>query len=199
MNYIFGYGSLICADSRSRTGIAGKALPIEVTGISRRWSMHTPEWPATAVSAHSEESAVSNGVYFKVDETNLQRFDEREQGYDRVQVPWVSVRAMSGDTLPEKGVLWAYVGKSNSTPSRDRPIMQSYVDVILNGCLDYNEAFATRFAQTTLHWDHLVDDRHNPQYPRALKSQERIPAIDAVLRKNLPTLLNRRILHNQSK
>jgi cation transport regulator ChaC len=36
--YIFGYGSLINPDSRARTGVSGEAIPVEVTGLERRWS-----------------------------------------------------------------------------------------------------------------------------------------------------------------
>jgi len=35
--YIFGYGSLINPDSRARTGVSGEAIPVEVTGLERRW------------------------------------------------------------------------------------------------------------------------------------------------------------------
>jgi hypothetical protein len=36
--YIFGYGSLINPDSRARTGLSGEAIPVEVTGLERRWN-----------------------------------------------------------------------------------------------------------------------------------------------------------------
>lgn len=195
MHYIFGYGSLICADSRSRTGVAGDAHPVEIQGIARKWSVHTPEWPATAVSAHDEPSASSNGVYFQVDEQNLERFDEREQGYRRVAVPWNRVQPLSNQALPTEGTLWAYVGNQLGQPTTEKPIMQSYVDVILNGCLDYGTDFAARFAQTTQYWQHLVDDRHQPLYPRPLKSTERLPHIDQVLQTHLPELWRQRSTH----
>lgn len=36
--WIFGYGSLICADSRSRSGHTGDCLPVIVSGVARSWS-----------------------------------------------------------------------------------------------------------------------------------------------------------------
>lgn len=198
MHYIFGYGSLICQDSRSRTGISGQAHPIEVKGIARKWSMHSPEWPATAVSAHDENNALSNGVYFKVDETNLERFDEREKGYRRVAISWDQVKRLNDQSLPTQGTLWAYVGNERGQPSLEKPIMQSYVDVILNGCLDYGQDFAVRFAETTHFWSHLVDDRHQPQYPRPLRSQERIPHIDQIIQSHLPELWQKRRTHRHT-
>lgn len=192
MNFIFGYGSLICTDSRGRTGVSGPAYPIEVKGISRRWSLHSPQWPATAVSAHINEESECNGVFFEVDDINLERFDEREAGYDRIQIPWQKVTNLTASTLPEHGALWAYVGKSTGQPTTDRPIMQSYLDVILNGCLDISEEFATRFAALTAQWQHLVDDRHAPQYLRPLKNNARAYDIDLILEKHLPELIAQR-------
>ena len=188
MNYIFGYGSLICSDSRSRTGVSGPAHPVEVQGIARKWSVHVPDYAATAVGAHSDAHAHCNGVFFAVDEDNLSRFDVREQGYRRIQVPWASVEAMSTSALPVLGTLWAYVGTSQAAPHAERPIMQSYLDVILNGCLNYGPDFARRFTELTGQWQHLVDDRTQPTYPRALKSHDRLPEIDQVILERLPDL-----------
>lgn len=195
MQFIFGYGSLICADSRSRTGISGQAHPIEVTGISRRWSLHSPEWPATALSAHIHEAAQCNGVYFPVDDQNLALFDQREMGYDRVRVDWNQVKAVSNAALPHSSTLWAYVGKQTGEPLPEKPIMQSYLDVILNGCLDYGPQFAASFTLQTEQWKHLVNDREHPMYPRPLKSQENLSHIDQIIERQLPELWQNRRTH----
>jgi len=195
MHYIFGYGSLICADSRSRTGVSGTAEPIEVMGISRRWSAHTPEWPATAVGAHIEATSTCNGVYFEVDEENLSRFDNRERGYSRIQLEWKNVSALSATKLPSTGTLWAYVTNIAGEPNQHKPIMQSYLDVILNGCLDYSVDFAEKFTLQTSLWQHLVDDRTAPLYPRPLKSNKRQSQIDEILNLNLPGLMQSRKIH----
>lgn len=188
MDYIFGYGSLICADSRKRTGLSGDAHPIEVKGIVRRWSVHPPDWPATAVSVHEDEQSWCNGVYFPVDQDNLKRFDDREQGYNRILLDWSLVKAEVPHALPVHGRLWVYVGVEDNPPSPERPIMQSYLDVVLNGCLEYGDHFAERFAVLTENWQHLIDDRHDPVYLRPLKSQQRIIQVDSLLRKILPDL-----------
>ena len=193
MQYIFGYGSLICADSRSRTGVSGPAFPIELNGIARKWSMHSPEWEATAVSAHLESNAVCNGVFFEVDDGNLAKFDAREQGYDRVEIDWARVSSLSRKTLPIEGTLWAYVGKHNNQPCATKPIMQSYVDVILNGCLDYGPEFTQQFINTTERWQNLVNDRQNPFYPRPLKSTHLLDQIDQLLEKHLPDVWKSRV------
>jgi len=188
MNYIFGYGSLICTDSRSRTGISGSAHPIEVRGIARKWSVHVPDYAGTAVGAHSDPEAYCNGVFFAVDEDNLGRFDGREKGYRRIELPWADVQSLSTESLPLTGILWAYVGTSQAAPEAARPIMQSYLDVILNGCLNYGPDFARRFTELTGQWQHLVNDRAQPTYPRPLQSSARLPEIDGLLIEHLPAL-----------
>lgn len=198
MHYIFGYGSLICADSRSRTGITDAAFPIEVKGIARHWSLHTPAWQATVVSAHIERNAHCNGVYFQVDDFNLSLFDERESGYDRIELDWRDVTALSADPLPEDGKLWVYVGHQIGKPSAERPIMQSYLDVIMNGCLDIHPQFAQRFTELTGQWEHLVNDRENPEYLRPLKSSQRHGHIDQLLQSHLPELWHHRS-HNRQR
>jgi len=55
--YVFGYGSLINPDSRARTGVSGEAIPVEVTGLERRWS-----FVRCKLSEHSFESWKGAGV-----------------------------------------------------------------------------------------------------------------------------------------
>lgn len=192
MHALFGYGSLICADSRRRTGVGQAAQAVEIAGIERRWSVPVPDYGATAVGAHLNAESRCNGVVFIVDDANLERFDAREQGYDRHRIDWAQVRALDNQALPTEVPLWAYVGHSSETPQPQRPIMQSYVDVILNGCLDYSDAFARRFVHTTGPWQHLIDDRAAPQYPRA-RLDPKLPAIvDALLAEERPQLLAQR-------
>lgn len=192
MQALFGYGSLICADSRRRTGVGGPALAVEIDGIERRWSVPVPDYGATAVGAHLNPASRCNGVIFMVDDANLLRFDQREQGYDRHRLDWSSVRSLADEALPTDLPLWAYVGHSSATPQPHRPIMQSYVDVILHGCLHYGDDFARRFMHSTRPWQHLADDRRAPQYPRAMDDHHLPPLVDALLADELPALLAQR-------
>ncbi|TXR54034.1 gamma-glutamylcyclotransferase family protein [Reinekea thalattae] len=186
MHYIFGYGSLICGDSRSRTGVTANAYAIEVEGIARRWSAYIPSWSGTAVSAHLDPKSRCNGVYFAVDDENLALFDEREYGYRRVALPWQAVMPLDQTPLPRDGTLWVYVGNSVDIPSPEKPILQSYLDVIINGCLDIDESFARRFIELTGQWGHLVNDRDAPLYLRPLARKSSTARIDELLNKQLP-------------
>lgn len=192
MHCLFGYGSLICADSRRRTGVSGDAIPVELSGIDRRWSVPVPDYRSTAVGAHEDPDSRCNGVVFIVDDDNLARFDQREQGYRRLRIDWGDVQPAGLEALPDHYPLWAYVGHHSDEPQPDRPIMQTYLDVILNGCLGYGEDFAHRFLQTTGPWQHLVDDRHDPQYPRAMDDPSIHPVVDDLLHQQLPDLIKER-------
>ncbi|WP_108124841.1 gamma-glutamylcyclotransferase family protein [Saccharospirillum mangrovi] len=192
MQAIFGYGSLICADSRRRTGVGGPALAVEIAGIERRWSVQVPDYRGTAVGAHLNPNSHCNGVVFVVDDANLARFDERERGYDRHRIDWSAVRSLDSQPLPIELPLWSYVGDSSATPQPEAPILQSYLDVILNGCLSYGDAFARRFLHTTGPWQHLCDDRSAPLYPRAMNEPRLAIQVDALLTDELPHLLTQR-------
>lgn len=192
MNYIFGYGSLICSDSRARTGIGGQATPIRVRGIKRTWSLHTPDWPATAVSASQDLHSTCNGVFFEVDDANLIKFDEREAGYQRIALDWSQVTLYSSIPLIPKGTLWVYVGESVAKPSENRPIYQSYLDVIMNGCFSISPVFATEFLVHTSRWSHLINDRDDPQYLRPLKKNTNHSITDSLLTTHHPSLMAQR-------
>lgn len=192
MQYIFGYGSLICADSRSRTGVSTEAYAVSISGIARRWSVPVPDYGATALGAHQDDTSQCNGVVFAVDDDNLARFDQRERGYDRIRIDWNRVENLGHEPLPEKYPLWAYVGFKSDHPLPGRPILQTYLDVILNGCLAIDADFAERFINTTTPWQHLRNDRQAPGYPRPLADDSRLPDIDALLYRTLPDLINRR-------
>jgi hypothetical protein len=124
-----------------------------------------------------------------VDDDSLALFDIREGGYDRVQIPWDHVSSYSEQPLPTDGNLWIYVSsETNLTPLAERPIMMSYVDVILNGCLDFSEEFAQQFIAQTDQWQNLVDDRANPKYVRPLATSERLVTIESIIKKLRPEL-----------
>jgi hypothetical protein len=89
--------------------------------------------------------------------------------------------------------IWVYVPKRPVPPDASHPILQSYVDIILRGCLETGgEAMARSFIATTSGWfhpspdgtpPHWVDDRVTPLYKRAdvEYSQRNAAKIDALL------------------
>ena len=123
--FIFGFGSLISAESRKRTGESGAAYACIVQGLERSWSHRVtlPEGPArpnpaiagvSAVSVHAREGSTTNGVVVKVEESELPKYDEREIGYDRIPVDVAHVALCSEESVADVlgrtqkfGSMWA--------------------------------------------------------------------------------------------
>lgn len=183
--YIFGYGSLISADSRARTGHSGEAYACIVSGVQREWNLVAPQYRMVAVGAVYREESKCNGVVVAVGEVELPKFDAREEGYSRKELDRLGIILQDKD-LPI-GDVWTYVVDLPGIPSEDNPIVQSYVDVILTACFDYGEEFARTFVKTTKGWENpWINDRKEPRYPRAMSSTPLASKIDSLLKELIP-------------
>lgn len=183
-HYIFGYGSLICKHSRALTTKQSRAAtPVLVKGLERVWSVRAPTFCAMGVQFRPDAECV--GVLVPVKSSDdLARLDERELGYERVavdndnvtRVPFLEEEHYAEDehdiVFENKSQIhvWVYVPEDaySAPPSQESPLVQSYVDTIMRGCLQYNEQFVVSFLQKTAGWHtpHYVDDRSRPIYPR---------------------------------
>ena len=231
-HYIFGYGSLICSQSRAITAPTLKdnrfATPVRIHGLQRIWSLPVKfrkgkfvgatfmgirkapsPLPTTTRNDNKNSSSCyyCNGVLIPVNDVELQQFDIRESGYERILLrhdqiePFSSVNnntnnnkssnddnnynnkdsfftyfdhmkqlqeeeeqlqqkkkqeqtensALVPKLLPVPNV-WVYVQKNPKPTSPICPIIQSYVDIIVRGCLSISKEFAIEFIQTTYGW-----------------------------------------------
>lgn len=178
--FIFGYGSLINTPSREATGRG------RIDAVSARVSPafgHVRSWVARSSSGFTalglrlavpgEAPSSINGVVFPVDAESLPRFDRRESGYDRVVVPREMIEGVSWQGLPPDGVIWAYVPKSITAasapplfPDASHPLVQSYVDLVLEGALEYGADFARELVATTFDWGRFwLNDRTTARRP----------------------------------
>lgn len=179
-HWIFGYGSLICADSRARTGLTGEAIPVIVQGLERHWSVALSRADLSAVGVSSgNPKAETGGVLFSLSEQGFTEFDRREAEYERQQLNPEQVNLLADGSLPD-GQFWVYKPKPSRSP---HPIPQSYLDVILNGCLNISTDFAAHFIRHTGQWKPRLDDRQQPLYPRPLRPEQHgvWPQIDHLL------------------
>lgn len=196
--YIFGYGSLMNATSRRRTTPnAVHVRPVIVSGIARGWWVYSktigPNVTYLAVTA--EADARTNGVVYAVTDEELAATDRRERSYVRQPIPAAAVTVLDGDTpLEPDDQVWAYLlPGQRQHPDPDHPIVQSYVDVCLTGCLDIEDHFpqakaagyAALFMQQTANWSrYWVNDRIYPRRPHV--HVPRAYQIDQLLREHLP-------------
>lgn len=160
--YIFGYGSLINTSSRQLTGQTGNAIPAIVHGLVRHWSKIDDSYVLSPLIVKQGEGQV-NGVLLEVDDQALAEFDRRERGYHRIELRPDQVA--SQQTLIQGVPIWVYVKNDIEAPCHNSPIVQTYVDTVIAGCLEVSESFAAHFVEHTQGWQHpLENDRHQPKY-----------------------------------
>lgn len=191
-HFIFGYGSLISAISRAKTGETGQVWPAVLSGYQRHWSIMTTEFGMSSVAVVQDETGSCNGVLIEVEEKEFAVFDEREQGYQRALIPQEQLHSYIGHELPE-GNVWIYYSQDIVNPTNDCPITLSYLDVILAGCLDFGDAFLNDFLTMTKGWQHpLINDRQTPRYPRVqteLETSTFVSLLAATTRLNKQTFM----------
>jgi len=179
--FIFGYGSLINSASRSSTaGMPTPAIPVRVSaafGFFRTWNDRSSSG-FTALGLRKagpgEQASTINGVLYAVDGSDMAKFDLRETGYSRLEVPRDDIEAVSWQRLPETGKIWVYVPVAANgepgvgLPEADAqfPMLESYIDVVVEGGLEYGEEFAREVLETTFDWsDYWLNDRELARRP----------------------------------
>ncbi|QMV15279.1 hypothetical protein Vspart_02573 [Vibrio spartinae] len=178
--YIFGYGSLMNSSSRQLTGQTGLTCPAVVEGLTRTWGIVDDSYQASPLIAQLGDGIV-NGVLLNVSTEGLAQFDQRERGYHRIQLASANIETEL--PLTDKDTVWVYVKHQPMPPSHESPILQTYIDTVLTGCLEVSEAFAHLFVKHTHGWSHpLENDRHAPKYENyAGIHPEHWPKIDQLL------------------
>jgi hypothetical protein len=185
-DFIVGYGSLINSESRNSTASTPiPAIPVRVSasfGYIRSWNSRSPSG-FTAMGlrkAKPGESGVTiNGVLYPAEGADMSKFDAREGRYVRVEVPMSQIEAVGWQRLPETGHFWIYVpgrsvapggqGVSDeglSEPDAEYPLLQSYIDVVVEGGLEYSSDFAREILETSAGWSHFwLNDRELARRP----------------------------------
>jgi hypothetical protein len=180
-NFLFGYGSLINTDSRNATAPKPiHAIPVRISasfGFVRAWVDRS----ATGFTAlglrrpvAGESAMTINGVLYPVESAHMSLFDRREAGYARVAVRLDAIEAVSWQQVPATGKVWVYVpigrngkiGEDLPVASAKYPLLQTYIDVVLDGALEYSSDFARELVETTQDWSsYWLNDRELPRRP----------------------------------
>ena len=193
--YIIGYGSLMQEESRKRTSPqAGPAHPVETKGYRRGWfaRAETVGYGTTYLGVLPDRESSLNAVIYQVDPGELTATDKREMSYCRTSVAISDIKPLEREFLPDPNAqTWIYVSipQRVSTPNSHYPIVQSYVDIFVSGCLEQEQRFGlTEFSQqclsTTTDWsEHWVNDRIYPRRPFYYQPKAR--QIDNLLSKQL--------------
>ena len=192
-NFVVGYGSLVNPRSQERTlGEPVPSVPIRIShefGYRRVWNYKITDMStALGIEKTSPDYADTiNGVIFPVVGDDLEALDIRERNYDRIEVPWEFIQSVGWMRLPSEGTVWMYIPKEESVqqPTLKEPIIQSYIDLAMEGYLSYSDDFGREFIETTHYWPrYWVNDRLMSRRP-----WEYTPAsgkVDRLLRNHLP-------------
>ena len=210
INYLFGYGSIINNESRLATGGSNIAVCVRVrgTGYRRCWNFRsTTGFTALGLQKAVNERADINGVVFPVGH-DMHEFDIREQGYTRTRITLEQIEVLDYECADEcidqdgsrelrealssaKGArnsncninVWFYVPNESQAEEADEnyPICQTYVDVVLGGCLEWGGVeFATELILSTKLWSqYFLNDA--PLSRRPWLHRKQYQAIDKLL------------------
>lgn len=176
-------------------------FPIKVAGFLRGWFARTE--PAglstTFLGCIENQNSHVNGVIYEVTSRELSITDKWEKRYTRVKIPIANVEDYSGK-IDMASNIWIYINSFPDTdslkaslPSNEFPIVQSYVDICINGCLETEsqfpkakeDGFTVDFIQSTQYWSkYWVNDRIYPRRPFIYRPNAY--QIDQLLIDNLP-------------
>lgn len=174
INFIFGYGSTINRYSSLQTNNnIGDGIPVRISkkfGFRRTWNFKNinSQFTAVGLEKNKKKNTTINGVIYPI-YSNIHKFDNREEGYYRTLIPFEFIQSLTWVNIPKHDCkIWVYIPKkcNVSYPTNTHPILQSYLDLCLEGCLKYNSEFAHEFLETTFHFSkYWLNDRELARRP----------------------------------
>lgn len=207
-DYLFGFGSIMNTTTHapwlqnSKDGKAATLSGALVTlkksfGYERQWNFRSSTgFTALGViksEQHGEANDI-NGVVFQVPRSEIPSFDRREVGYKKVEVPleFLEFKPETPGCNPQTKFsfgpddrVWLYVPLEAHTSYADEnhPLLQSYVDTVLQGCLEWGgESMAEQFVITTRGWStYFLNDTPSSRRPWLYRREYN--TIDRLLKK----------------
>lgn len=193
--YIIDYGSLMQDESRKRSvPNADTAYPVMVRGFRRAWLAKGPGvgFDATFLGIVPDQDGWFNAEFYQISPDDIPVMDNRESFYCRLAVEPSSYSLLKAETPVPQGQVWIYAIRPESvaTANELHPIVQSYVDIFVSGCMEQEqryalENFAKQCLATTSQWSSAwVNDRLYPRRPYIF--QPKAGQIDKLLQRQLP-------------
>lgn len=184
-HYIFGYGSLMNSSSRRLTGQTGNTYPAVARGLIRHWGKIDTTTVASPLVAEFGEGKV-NGVLLEINANEIPHFDQREHGYQRHQIALSDIHN-TPLTFDDNDSVWVYIKQNPIPPCENTPVLQTYIDTVIAGCLEVSEAFAHFFIENTQGWHYpICNDRNQSRYVNYVGVEpSKLKLIDSLLKSAL--------------
>ncbi|MBL60561.1 MAG: gamma-glutamylcyclotransferase [Candidatus Pelagibacter sp.] len=198
-NYVIGYGSLMEKESRIRTNKkAKKVKPLIIKNFKREWGQRSEFYKITFLTLSEHAGSQLNAVYYPLSIKEIKKLDQREKGYCRVLVKKKNISFYERRSNLTGKNFWVYSASKNNVkyPDNKHPIVQSYVDIFLNGCFQIQDKFkikeyAKTCITTTKGWSkNWINDRLYARRPFKTPNSYRI---DKLLKQNFTYYLDNKI------
>jgi hypothetical protein len=168
----FGYGSLVNRETLRTAYLA--TVPVRVRGWKRCWRPRDPEFrkqgiSVSMLSARPDAETIIEGMVVFDRADHLPSVDEREFGYHRRTVAADRIEYLN-DLAVDCPVYIYEAWTNHSEDDPGDPILQSYLDAVLQGFLrEFGPEGVRGFVRTTDGFDRPVRrDRHQPIYARSV-------------------------------
>lgn len=201
---IFGFGSIINTSTHASwlEDVNASSFPGRIVRVrghyQRAWNFRSATgFTALGILKDDGQTHEMNGVLFKIPDSVIANFDRREVGYDRIEIPHDSIELLPpeyhvnpqlahefGD-LPKK--VWIYVPQEGHDADENHPLLQSYVDTVMQGCLEWGgQIMAQEFVSTTVQWSpYFLNDTPSSRRPWLFRKE--YDTIDRILRQTPAT------------
>lgn len=161
--YVFGYGSLISAESLSRglqrtVGI-GALIPAWLVDFSRTWSVKEQVFSdhlgrvidAVFLNVEAQPGARTNGVLAQLNRAELEYLKKREKNYACLDITPLIIFDPGGNANDTYQVFtFSCTGEHKVDPTGEGLyVMRRYVAMVEAACLSLGEAFYQDYLHTT--------------------------------------------------
>jgi hypothetical protein len=183
VNFVIGYDSLMNGVAKEKTvPCTGPNIPVRVFGYCRKFNCEGTflHRPTTLLGVEEDPNRYFTGVAFSLlDDRQLAQLDEKEKYFYRQRVRDSQIQFLNGSDaqLVQRGNevmkprFWIYLVRPDfqGCPSPTCPILQTYLDIFVEGCLQIEETFGiSDFTQESLcttkgwremQWRSYIQDR----------------------------------------
>lgn len=158
--FFFGYGSLV----NRRTHGYDPAFAAQAQGWRRAWRA-TETRRIAYLTVLPDPGSVIDGLVAAVPGRDWDALDAREAAYDRLDATGAALHDLPGAPAV---AIYAIPAGAHHPPDDRSPILQSYLDVVMQGFLhQFGAEGLARFVATTDGWHApVLQDRAAPVYPR---------------------------------